>query len=526
DNCEKCGAAYAATDLIHPRSVHSGTTPELRKAQHYFVQIETLHEFLNDWTSTPGHLQPEISNYLKGHFLSEELRDWDVSRPAPYFGFEIPDAPGNYWYVWFDAPIGYIASTRQYCDQSGESLENWWKNPASEIHHFIGKDITYFHTLFWPAMLKSAGYQLPTRVQVHGFLTINGEKMSKSRGTMVRASTYLKYLDPAALRYFYASKLSDKVDDIDLNLEEFRQKVNSDLVGKVVNLASRTAKFVDALADEYPEDQGLFEQGLAAGDEIAAAYEQREFATAMRRIMSLADRANEYLDQKEPWKVRKDPARAGELVDICTVALNLFHQIAIYLTPVLPGLAQQAGELLGTEKLAWHAAAQPLIGKKIGKFSHMMKRVDESQLEKMMLEEKEHAAAAAATAAVEKDFGDSSQSLEKEPLAETCSIDDFAKVDLRVARVVHAEQLKEAKKLLKLTVSLGGKDRRTIFAGIKAAYEPDALIGRLVVIVANLAPRKMKFGVSEGMVVCAGEGGGDLMVLSPDSGAKAGQRIG
>ena len=343
---------------------------------------------------------------------------------------------------------------------------------------------------------------------------------------MVRASTYLKYLDPAALRYFYASKLSDKVDDIDLNLEEFRQKVNSDLVGKVVNLASRTAKFVDALADEYPEDQGLFEQGLAAGDEIAAAYEQREFATAMRRIMSLADRANEYLDQKEPWKVRKDPARAGELVDICTVALNLFHQIAIYLTPVLPGLAQQAGELLGTEKLAWHAAAQPLIGKKIGKFSHMMKRVDESQLEKMMLEEKEHAAAAAATAAVEKDFGDSSQSLEKEPLAETCSIDDFAKVDLRVARVVHAEQLKEAKKLLKLTVSLGGKDRRTIFAGIKAAYEPDALIGRLVVIVANLAPRKMKFGVSEGMVVCAGEGGGDLMVLSPDSGAKAGQRIG
>lgn len=535
DNCEKCGAAYAATDLIDPKSVHSGQTPEARSAPHWFVTIEHLHDFLNEWTQTGNHLQPEIANFLKGNFLAapkdpadpsagvNELRDWDVSRPAPYFGFEIPDAPGHYWYVWFDAPIGYIASTAQWCEKNGEKLEDWWKSSECEIRHHIGKDITYFHTLFWPAMLKSAGFNLPSRVQVHGFLTVNGDKMSKSRGTMVRASTYLKHLDPTALRYFYATKLSDKTDDIDLDLNEFVTKVNADLVGKVVNLASRTAKFTNRLAPNYPEDGGLFENAKNAGAEIAAAYESCDFAKAMRLIMGLADRANEYLDQAQPWKVKKDPEKAQELSDICTIALNLYRQIVVYLAPVLPDLAQASGELLGSPISSWDDAGAPLVDQEIGKFKHLMQRVDPKNVEKMMEEEKE--AAAEAEAGEEKDYGDGTESLEKEPLAEVCSFEDFGKVDLRVARVVKAEQVKEARKLLKLTVSLGGDDRRTVFAGIKAAYEPEQLEGRMVIVVANLAPRQMKFGLSEGMVICAGEGASDLFVLSPDSGAKVGQRV-
>ena len=526
DNCEKCGAAYAATDLIDPKSVHSGATPEIRTARHYFVQIEQLHPFLNEWTQGGDHLQPEIANYLKGHFLADKLRDWDVSRPAPYFGFEIPTAPGNYWYVWFDAPIGYIGTTKQWCNAHGESLDDWWRNPQTEIHHFIGKDITYFHTLFWPAMLKSADYQLPTRVQVHGFLTVNGEKMSKSRGTMVRASTYLKHLDPAYLRYFYASKLSDKVDDIDLNLEEFAQKVNSDLVGKVVNLASRTAKFIDRTADELDDPAGLFANGMSAGELIAADYEKRDYSAAMRKIMALADRANEFIDQKEPWKVRKEPERKEELRGICTLALSLYRQLIVYLAPVLPQLATQSAELLGVSVHQWADAQSPLLAKELGRFQHLMKRVEAVKIEAMMSEEIEAVELAAAEEITPADFGDNDAALVAEPLGETCSIDDFGKIDLRVARVIHAESIKEAKKLLRLTVSLGGDDRRTIIAGVKAAYEPEELIGRQVIVVANLAPRKMKFGVSEGMVICAGEGKDDLYVLSPDSGAKVGQRIG
>jgi methionyl-tRNA synthetase len=535
DNCEKCGAAYAATDLIDPKSVHSGMTPESKTVPHWFVQIEDLHAFLDEWTQSGDHLQPEIAKFLQGNFLKnpvdpkdpskgvQPLRDWDVSRPAPYFGFEIPDAPGHFWYVWFDAPIGYIGSTKQWCDKNGEKLEDWWKSDETEIHHFIGKDITYFHTLFWPAMLKSSGYSLPTRVQIHGFLTVNGEKMSKSRGTMVRASTYLKHLDPGALRYFYATKLSNNTDDLDLDVDEFVTKVNSDLVGKVVNLASRTAKFTRELSAEYPDDGGLFENAKNAGEEIAAAYEACEYAKAQRLIMALADRANEYLDKAEPWKVKKEPGREQDLKDICTIALNLYRQIVVYLSPVLPGLAADSAQLLNAVTNEWSAASAPLVGHEIGKFKHLMKRVDLKNVEKMMEEEKE--AAEAQAESVEKDYGDSKDALEKEPLAETITFDDFTKVDLRVARIVKAEHMKEAKKLLKLTVSLGGDDRRNVFAGIKAAYQPEDLEGRLVVVVANLAPRKMKFGVSEGMVVCAGEGGGDLFVLSPDSGAKVGQRI-
>ncbi len=535
DNCEKCGAAYAATDLIEPRSVHSGKTPESKTVPHWFVQIEDLHEFLDEWTQSGGHLQPEIANFLKGNFLEnpvdpkdptkgvQPLRDWDVSRPAPYFGFEIPDAPGHYWYVWFDAPIGYMSSTKQWCERNGESFDDWWKNDQTEIRHFIGKDITYFHTLFWPAMLKSSGYSLPSRVQIHGFLTVNGEKMSKSRGTFVRASTYLKHLDPGALRYFYATKLSNNTDDLDLDVGEFVAKVNSDLVGKVVNLASRTAKFTRELSKTYPEDGGLFENAKNAGEAIAAAYESCDFAKAMRQIMALADRANEYLDKAEPWKVKKDPARVDELRDICTIALNLYRQIVVYLSPVLPALSKDSAALLKAPTDVWRLAAEPLVDHEIGEFSHLMKRVDPKDVEKMLEEEKEAAAAEAAHS--EKDYGDSGDSLEKEPLGAEITFDDFSKVDLRVARVVKAEHMKEAKKLLKLTISLGGNDRRTVFAGIKSAYQPEDLEGRMVVVVANLAPRAMKFGVSEAMVVCAGDGGADLFVLSPDSGAKVGQRI-
>ncbi len=537
DSCEKCGAAYTAADLIDPVSVHSGKPPVSKTAPHWFVNIETQHDFLNEWTRAPGHLQPEIAKLLRGNFLEkpldpkesasghQPLRDWDVSRPAPYFGFEIPEAKGHYWYVWFDAPVGYIASTKEWCDANGEALDDWWRNPKVEIRHFIGKDIVYFHTLFWPAMLHAAELSLPSRVQVHGFLTVNGEKMSKRGGTLVRARTFLNYNDPEALRYFYASKLSDNTDDIDLNLEEFTQKVNSDLVGKVVNLASRTAKFVDRLSEKYPQDDGLFDRGREAGAEIAAAYEACDFARAMRLIMALADRANEYLDRKEPWKLKKDEARAEELRDICTVALNLYRQLMVYLSPVLPKMAVASAELLQASTSRFSDAEQPLFGQNIGKFTHLMKRVEAQNLEKMIEEERQAALASAESAPLNNPHDDGPEALALEPLGGFCSIEDFGKVDLRVARVLKAEQVKEATKLLKLTVTLGGEDRRIVFAGIKAAYEPASLEGRLVIVVANLAPRKMKFGLSEGMVVCAGEGGSDLFVLSPDAGAKVGQRI-
>ncbi len=531
DSCDHCGSTYSPTELKNPVSTLSGATPELKSAPHLFVQIEKLHEFLAHWTQEPGRLQPEIANYLQGHFLAEELRDWDVSRPAPYFGFEIPDAPGHYWYVWFDAPIGYMAATREWCDAHGERFDDWWRSDNTEIYHFIGKDIVYFHTLFWPAMLHAADFPLPKRVQVHGFLTVNGEKMSKSKGTFVNASTYLEHLDPAHLRYFYASKLGSKVDDLDLNLDEFVAKVNSDLVGKVVNLASRTARFVkeSGLSRDYPEDGGLFRDAAARGAEIAEAYEACDFARAMRLVMALADRANEYIDREEPWKLKKQPEKADALRDVCTVALNLYRQLIVYLAPVLPKLAEQSEKLLGASFASFDAAQAPLLGSAIGEFEHLMQRVDPKKLDAVIAATRDAASDAAATAprgaARPAAAADDGEALAKEPLAAECAIDDFAKVDLRVARVLQAEAIPEANKLLKLTVSLGGGNTRTIFAGIKAAYTPESLVGRLVVIVANLAPRKMKFGTSEGMVVAAGPGGAEVFVLAPDSGAQPGQRI-
>ena len=539
DNCENCGSTYAATELKDPVSTLSGARPEIKSSPQYFVQIERLHDFLNTWTQTPGHLQTEVANYVAGHFLGEPLRDWDVSRPAPYFGFEIPDAPGHYWYVWFDAPIGYMAATAEYCAKTGADFAKYWRTGETEIVHFIGKDIVYFHTLFWPAMLKSAGLPLPTRVHVHGFLGVNGQKMSKSRGTFLLASAYLEKLDPGYLRYYLASKLGSGIEDIDMNLDEFQARVNSDLVGKVVNLASRSARFVEAtgLSERYPDDGGLFAQAAAAGEELAKAYESCDYARAMRTIMGLADRANEYVDRMEPWKLAKAPERAAELRDVCTVILNLYRQIALYLTPVLPRLAASSAELLGVPLASWEEAKEPSVGGKIGKFTHLMARVDPKKVEAMLAAHAPPegsgaptqpsgalaAGSSASTAGAAAD--DDGAALAAEPLAPECSIDDFSKIDLRVARVLTAEAVPEAKKLLKLTVTLGGGAVRTIFAGIKSAYTPETLVGRLVVVVANLAPRKMKFGTSEGMVIAAGPGEKDVFVLAPDSGAKPGQRV-
>ena len=527
DSCDKCGAVYTPADLKNPKSTLSGATPELRKAKHLFVEIESLHDFLNEWTQNSGALQTEIANYLKGHFLGEPLRDWDISRPAPYFGFEIPDAPGNYWYVWFDAPIGYIASTQDWCDANGEDIKNWWWSDDCEIHHFIGKDITYFHTLFWPAMLKSAGIQLPTKVHIHGFLNVNGEKMSKSKGTFVQASTFLEHLDPSYLRYYYATKLTNKVDDLDLNLEEFTAKVNSDLVGKVVNLASRTAKFIKdlGLSSQYPADNGLFASTAALGDEIADAYENCDFNKAMRLIMGAADKANEFVEQAAPWTLKKDADKQQELQDACTIALNVFRQLVIYLKPVLPSLADKVDALFGKHIAHWDDAKEQQVGYTLNTFKHLMQRVDPKHVEAMINDSKT-ADSEVAEQASSDPADDDGSALEAEPLAETCTFDDFMKVDLRVARVVNAEEVKKSKKLLRLSLSLGGDNTRTVLAGIKTAYTPEQLIGRLVVMVANLAPREMgKFGTSEGMVIAAGPGGDDIWLLSPDSGAKPGQRV-
>ena len=553
DSCERCGAAYTPADLVDPVSTLSGTRPTVRSAPHLFVRLEPLHAFLAEWTRSSGAVDGPIANYLAGHFLGEPLRDWDVSRPAPYFGFEIPDAPGHFWYVWFDAPIGYLAATAEWCAAHGESFADWWGRqrvePTAEIHHFIGKDITYFHTLFWPAMLEATGLALPTRVHVHGFLTVNGQKMSKSRGTFLRARTWLDHLDPGMLRYYYAAKLSGGIDDIDLNLDEFATKVNADLVGKVVNLASRTARWLadTGLSARYPDDEGLFARAAADGAEIAEAYEACDTARAMRVIMLAADRANAFVDRTEPWKLAKAGAEASaRLQDVATVALNLFRQLAVYLAPVLPRLAEQAGALVGGPIRAWEESQAPLVGLPVATFVALMRRVERQQLDALLAAAADAAPDAPARAISTTHTGgstmadpastdasrppeppaDPGDALAAEPLAPQCTIDDFTKIDLRIARILAAEEVPEAKKLLRLTVSLGGDATRTVFAGIKGFHDPAALVGRLVVVVANLAPRQMKFGLSEGMVAAAsGAGAPGIYLLSPDSGALPGMRL-
>jgi methionyl-tRNA synthetase len=560
DHCDKCLSTYTPVELIEPKSTLSGATPQLHSSLHQFIQLEQLHDFLNDWSQSGEHLQPEVANYLKGHFLGEEgnaenprkeLRDWDVTRPPKYFGFEIPGFPGNYWYVWFDAPIGYTASTKQWCDKQGEKFDDWWRNSECEVHHFIGKDITYFHTLFWPGMLKTAGFNLPTKVHIHGFLTVGGEKMSKSKGTFVLASTYLKHLSPAYLRYYYASKLGPRLDDLDLNLDEFKTKVDSDLVGKVVNIASRCAPFVaegggvlinrktskgitvegGGLSHEYPEDGDLFKRAAEKGNEIADFYECCDYNSAMREIMLLASAANKFVEDNQPWLLRKQ-SKIEEVRVVCTVALNLFRQIAIYLAPVLPQLAQKTAKLLNDEigPGDWQKSQKPLVGTPVSWYEHMMTRVDPKQVEKMIEESKEMQAESSPAASEQPGcstaWNDSSEALEKEPLTEEeCTFDDFMKVDMRVARVVEVGDVEGADKLLRLKLSLGGDKTRNVFAGIKGVYKPEDLLGQLVICCANLAPRKMRFGVSEGMVLASGPGGKDIYVLHPDSGAQPGMRV-
>ena len=542
DNCSVCGAAYTPADLKNPKSTLSGAVPEIRTAEHLFIELEQLHEFLNEWTQDGSHLQPEIANYLKGHFLGEPLRDWDVSRPAPYFGFEIPDKKGHYWYVWFDAPIGYMASTHEWCKRYNQNLDDWWSSKSSaEIHHFIGKDITYFHTLFWPGMLKTAGCNLPTKVHIHGFLTVGGEKMSKSKGTFVMGRTYLNHLPSAALRYYYASKLGTGLDDIDLNLDEFVSRFNSDLVGKVVNLASRSAGFLagQTLSDSYPDDGGLFAAAAEKGELIAEHFENCNYNAASREIMALADKANKFVDDRQPWVIRKDPTKADELRDVCSITLNLFRQIVTYLAPILPGLAKQTEELLNRPITNWSDAQTPLTRTLVSPFTHLMKRIETKQVEAMIEESKEQLAAeqgaaepvapAAETPAVSfhpaDSWKDAGVALANEPLATECTIDDFVKIDLRVARIIEANHVPSANKLLQLTLSLGGGETRNVFAGIKAAYKPEDLVGRLVICVANLKPRQMKFGLSQGMVCASGSGGPEVFLLSPDTGSVPGQRV-
>ena len=520
DNCEACGATYTPAELIDPVSAISGAAPEVRSSTHYFFKLPDFADFLQRWIDD-GHVQPQIRNKLMEWFESG-FNEWDISRDAPYFGFEIPDAPGKYFYVWLDAPIGYLASFRHLCDREGMDFDAYWA-PGSdaEVYHFIGKDIVYFHALFWPAMLHGADFRTPTAVNCHGFVTVNGAKMSKSRGTFIKAATYADHLNPEYLRYYFAAKLTSRVDDLDLNLEDFAARVNSDLVGKVVNIASRCAGFVKKLGGNrlagHCSEPEMVARFITAGDAIAEDFEAREFGRAMRRVMELADEANTYIADAEPWVLAKQPGREQDVLEICSVGLNLFRQLMVYLAPVVPAMADAARVFLGLDSLDWHSRHTLLVDHEITKFKPLMTRVERDSIDAMMSASKEDLVEEQKLKEVAKG------PLAETPIAETISIDDFAKVDLRIARIAQAEYVEKADKLLKLTLDLGG-ETRTVFAGIRAAYAPEALEGRLTVMVANLAPRKMRFGVSEGMVLAAGSDDG-IYLLSPDAGAEPGQRV-
>ena len=517
DNCEACGATYSPTDLINPVSALSGTTPIEKQSTHYFFKLPEFTEFLKSWTRS-GAVQDEVANKL-GEWLESGLQEWDISRDAPYFGFEIPNAPNKFFYVWLDAPIGYMASFKNLCDQQNLDFDQFWAADSSaELYHFIGKDIVNFHALFWPAMLTSANFRTPTKVCVHGFVTVNGKKMSKSRGTFINARCYLDHLNPEYLRYYYASKLTASVEDIDLNLEDFIQKVNSDLVGKVVNIASRCAKFItkgnDGILSTHIADTALWQQVSDAGNKIAEHYEQREYSKAIREIMAQADAANEYIAAKEPWKLNKDPSQQQQVQDICSLGINLFRLLLTYLKPVIPTMAAD-GEAFLNDQLTWESIKQPLVGHKINNFKPLLQRVEKEKVD-AMVEASKQEVEQTTKAILEGPLAD-------EPIADEINFDDFMKVDLRVARIVKAEAVEGADKLLALTLDIGG-ETRNVFSGIKSSYQATDLEGRLTVMVANLAPRKMRFGVSEGMVLAAGDDNG-IYLLSPDSGAEPGQRI-
>ncbi|MEW5009144.1 MAG: methionine--tRNA ligase [Cycloclasticus sp.] len=521
DNCEVCSATYAPTDLINPISAISGEKPIEKDSEHYFFKLADFEKMLQKWTKS-GHLQEQVANKLNEWFETG-LQDWDISRDAPYFGFEIPGAPGKFFYVWLDAPVGYMGSFQKLCDDSGLDFAEYWdKDSSTELYHFIGKDIVYFHALFWPAMLTGAGFRTPTAIFAHGFLTVNGEKMSKSRGTFIKARTYLEHLNPEYLRYYFAAKLNNRVEDIDLNFEDFSQRVNTDLVNKVVNIASRCSGFIkkrfDGKLSAECAEPALFAEFVDASEDIAQLYESREYGKAMRAISGLADKANQYIDDKQPWIVAKQEDSDQQLQDICSVGINLFYVIACYLKPVVPEMVAKAEQFLNAGEFGWPEQLTPLTDHSINKFKPLMTRVDPAKLAALIEASKENLEKKAP--APKK----TSKAKAPEQAAETIEFDDFAKIDLRVALIEKAELVEGADKLLRLSLSLGDETRQ-VLAGIRSAYTPEQLEGRLTVMVANLKPRKMRFGISEGMVLAAGPGGDELWILSPDDGAKPGMRI-
>lgn len=520
DNCDSCGATYSPTELIDPKSAVSGATPVMKDSEHFFFDLPQFESWLAGWVRGSGAIQEEMANKMQEWFESG-LQQWDITRDAPYFGFEIPGAPGKYFYVWLDAPIGYMASFKNLCNKRGDiDFDSYWKKDSTtELYHFIGKDIAYFHCLFWPAMLEGAGFRQPTKVNVHGYVTVNGAKMSKSKGTFIKASTYLKHLDPECLRYYYAAKLNSRIDDLDLNLEDFVSRVNADVVNKLVNLASRNAGFITKrfdgkLADSCAEPE-LYSEFANASASISEAYETREFSRAIREIMALADKANRYVDDKAPWVLAKQEGADAQLQAVCSVGINLFRVLMAYLKPVMPLLAERAEAFL-CETLTWDGIAKPLTNHQLAPFKALFARIEPAKVEAMVEASKDDLAKEQAP----KLTGP----LVDDPISETISYEDFAKLDLRVALIKKAEAVPEADKLLKLQLDLGGETRQ-VFAGIKSAYNPEDLEGKLTVMVANLAPRKMRFGMSEGMVLAAGPGGKDLWILEPQEGAQPGMRV-
>ncbi|MFB2701400.1 methionine--tRNA ligase [Aeromonas veronii] len=520
DNCDSCGATYSPTELIDPKSAVSGATPVMKDSEHFFFDLPQFEKWLAEWVRGSGAIQEEMANKMQEWFESG-LQQWDITRDAPYFGFEIPGAPGKYFYVWLDAPIGYMASFKNLCNKRGDiDFDSYWKADSdAELYHFIGKDIAYFHCLFWPSMLEGANFRKPTKVNVHGYVTVNGAKMSKSKGTFIKASTYLNHLDPECLRYYYAAKLNSRIDDLDLNLEDFVQRVNADVVNKLVNLASRNAGFIakrfgGKLAATCAEPE-LYAEFANARTAIAEAYESREFSRAIREIMALADKANRYVDDKAPWVIAKQEGADAELQAVCSVGINLFRVLMAYLKPVMPLLAERAEAFLA-ETLSWDGIEMPLVDHTVAPFKALFSRIEPAKIEAMIDASKEDLAKEQAPKV--------SGPLADDPISETITYDDFAKIDLRVALIKKAEAVPEAEKLLKLQLDIGGETRQ-VFAGIKSAYNPEDLEGKLTVMVANLAPRKMRFGMSEGMVLAAGPGGKDLWILEPQEGAQPGMRV-
>ncbi len=523
DSCEQCGATYGPTDLIDPYSTISGARPVLKESDHYFFRLPDFRDLLESWTRG-GHLQTEVSNKLNEWFAAG-LNEWDISRDAPYFGFEIPDAPGKYFYVWLDAPIGYMASFQALCQRTGMDFSQFWSpDSTTELYHFIGKDIVYFHALFWPAMLHGAGFRLPTGVFAHGFLTVSGIKMSKSRGTFIKAKTYLEHLNPDALRYYFAAKLSNHVEDIDLNLDDFVIRVNADLVGKIVNIASRCAGFMQRSFNNQlvPVADPLLTELIAAGDTLADGYEQRQFSRVVRDIMALADRVNQRIDEQKPWALAKINPADPQIAHICSLGIECFRQLITYLAPIIPQLAEASSQFLNVDNMHWNNRHHLLGEHEIRPFKALLQRIDPAQVQAMVAASCDDLTQTTNVTALST----ASQAVTAAATPDYIDIDTFKRLDLRLGKIVLAEQVEGADKLLRLLVDLNEDQPRQLFAGIRHAYpDPSQLIGQLVVVVANLQPRRMKFGVSEGMVLAAGPGGADIFLLHPEAGALPGMRV-